>query len=368
MASLVLHDIRKAHGTRPTLRGIDLAAPEGAVLALLGPSGCGKTTLLRLIAGFDRLDAGTIAFGATTVAGPGIHIPPERRHVGYVPQEGALFPHLTVLGNAGYGLPRRERRGPRLQEILAITGLTGLAGRFPHQLSGGQQQRAALARALAPAPALVLLDEPFNALDLDLRRTVSQDVIAMLRRTGTTAVLVTHDPVEAFACADIVAVMQEGRIMQAGAPDAVYGSPVNTTVARLTGAAIFCPGTVCGGRVRTAFGALSLHPACRCPPGAARVMLRPEQIVAEPEGRGTPARIIRRSFRGSQTVLTTLVDGQELSLAMPSLSAPDNGAEVFLSVCGRCVAFPVQLPFVMTSECRNNTSCSIHQRELTKEA
>jgi iron(III) transport system ATP-binding protein len=322
------------------LNDVSVTIRQNEFFTLLGPSGCGKTTLLRLIAGFDRLDTGTIAFGATKVAGPGIHVPPERRHVGYVPQEGALFPHLTVLGNAGYGLPRRERKGARLQKILAITGLTDLAGRFPHQLSGGQQQRAALARALAPAPGLVLLDEPFNALDLDLRRTVSQDVVAMLRRTGTTAVLVTHDPVEAFACADIVAVMQEGRIMQAGAPDAIYWNPVNATVARLTGAAIFSRGTVCGDRVRTAFGALPLHPTCRYAQGAATIMLRPDQIVAEPEGRGTPARIIRRSFRGSQTLLTATVDGQELSVAVPSLSAPVEDAEVFLTVRGYCVVFP----------------------------
>jgi iron(III) transport system ATP-binding protein len=337
--------VRKTHGRRAVLRGIDLAVPEGAVLALLGPSGCGKTTLLRLIAGFDRLDGGTIAFGEAVMAGPHTHVPPERRHIGYVPQEGALFPHLTVLGNARYGLPRRARDragrdGARVEEILALTGLTELAGRFPHQLSGGQQQRCALARALVPSPALVLLDEPFNALDLDLRRTVCEDVVAMLRRAGTTAVLVTHDPVEAFASADLVAVMQDGRIMQAGSPDAVYWTPADPTVARMTGAAIFLEGRFRGDLVASAFGPLPLHPASARGAGAAWVMLRPEQIVITAHGPGAPARITGGLFRGEHTVLTVAVEGQELRLATPSPFAPAIGADVFLAVKGTCVAFP----------------------------
>jgi iron(III) transport system ATP-binding protein len=345
MTSLVIRDVRKAHGRRAVLRGIDLAVPEGAVLALLGPSGCGKTTLLRLIAGFDRLDGGTIAFGETVMAGPQAHVPPERRHIGYVPQEGALFPHLTVLGNARYGLPRRARDragrdGARVEQILALTGLTELAGRFPHQLSGGQQQRCALARALVPSPALVLLDEPFNALDLDLRRTVCEDVVAMLRRAGTTAVLVTHDPVEAFASADLVAVMQEGRIMQAGSPDAVYWTPADPTVARMTGAVIITEGVFHGDNVASPFGLLPLHPASARGVGAAQVVLRPEQIVVGAGGSGTPARVAAASFRGDQVILSVVLDGQELRLGTPSPGAPAAGADVVLTVKGRCVAFP----------------------------
>jgi iron(III) transport system ATP-binding protein len=212
MSHVKIENVSKHFGDTQVLRDIELDIPHGEVLALLGPSGCGKTTLLRLIAGFDHLDGGAISFDGRKVASSTMHLAPERRGIGYVPQEGTLFPHLTVNGNVCYGLPRGAASRQRVDEVLELTGLAGLGRRFPHELSGGQQQRVALARALAPGPSLVLLDEPFNALDLDLRRGMCEDVIGVLRGTGTTAVLVTHDPGEAFAVSDHLAVMQAGEI------------------------------------------------------------------------------------------------------------------------------------------------------------
>jgi iron(III) transport system ATP-binding protein len=341
MNALRLQHVSKNFNGQPVLRDVNLAVPPNSVVALLGPSGCGKTTVLRLVGGFDRVDDGEIAIGPDIVAAPHVHVPPERRRVGYVPQEGALFPHLTVAGNVGYGLPRRERNGTRVAEVLHLTGLDAFGARFPHQLSGGQQQRAALARALAPKPALLLLDEPFNALDLDLRRRVCEEVIGMLRREGATAILVTHDPVEAFSAADLVAVMHDGRIIQTDHPDAVYRQPVNAAVARLTGQAVFIDGTFQRGQVLTALGLLTLHPAYARDAGNASVMLRPEQIIAATAHSGTPARVIGHSFRGGYAALTVTVDGHTLRLRAPSLSAPAPGSDIQLHVEGACAAFPV---------------------------
>jgi iron(III) transport system ATP-binding protein len=342
MTSLRIQDVKKHFNGQPVLHGIDLTVPAGAVVALLGPSGCGKTTLLRLIGGFDRLDAGEIVFDSGIVAARHIHTPPERRRIGYVPQEGALFPHLTVAANVGYGLPRHERRGKRVAEVLSLADLASFGARFPHELSGGQQQRAALARALAPKPALVLLDEPFNALDLDLRRRLCEDVIAMLRREGATAVLVTHDPVEAFAAADLVAVMHNGRIMQIDTPDRIYWQPASAAVARLTGQPIFLDGTFQRGQVLTPIGLLPVHPAYARDAGKTSVMLRPEQITPSIREPGTPARVVERSFRGGHVALTVILDGREIQLRASSLSVPALEANVFLTVEGACAAFPIK--------------------------
>jgi iron(III) transport system ATP-binding protein len=340
MSGLHIQRVRKSFDGQPVLRDVDLAVPSGTIVALLGPSGCGKTTVLRLIAGFDRIDDGEIVIGPGVVAARHIHVPPERRRVGYVPQEGALFPHLTVAGNVDYGLPRRERGGTRVAEVLALAGLESFGMRFPHELSGGQQQRAALARALAPRPTLLLLDEPFNALDLDLRRRLCEEVVGILRREGATAVLVTHDPVEAFSAADLVAVMHDGRIIQIDRPDAVYRQPANATVARLTGPAIIIDGTFRRGQVLTPLGLLTLHPAYARDAGKASVVLRPEQIIAAPADGGTPARVIGHSFRGGHAVLTVTVDGHALRLRAPALAAPAPGTDIHLRVDGACVAFP----------------------------
>ncbi|CAM5179441.1 Putative spermidine/putrescine transport system ATP-binding protein OS=Castellaniella defragrans OX=75697 GN=HNR28_001238 PE=4 SV=1 [Castellaniella defragrans] len=344
MAHITVTDVHKRFGDTIVLRGIDLDLPQGSVLALLGPSGCGKTTLLRLIAGFDPLERGRIAFDERTIASPEIFVPPERRGIGYVPQEGTLFPHLTVEGNIRFGLPRHANRQKRIREVLALTGLEGLGGRFPHELSGGQQQRVALARALAPDPALVLLDEPFNALDLDLRRSMCEDVTSMLRRTGTTAVLVTHNPGEAFAVSDQLAAMQAGRIMQCAQPEMVYWRPANPDVARLTGSSLFVPGEIRDGHALCALGELPLYDSVVPRTGPVLVMIRPEQIQWAAAGPGVQAHVDRRSFRGDHTLVQMTLGSLCLDLRMQSLSAPPLGASIRLQIQGACMAYAHEVP------------------------
>ncbi len=338
MSQIHVQGVGKRYDDVAVLQDIDLTIPHGTVMALLGPSGCGKTTLLRLIAGFDRVDSGTIVFDGQTVASPGVFVVPERRGIGYVPQEGALFPHLTVAGNVRYGLSRRADWQARVQEVLVLTGLAGLGERFPHELSGGQQQRVALARALAPDPALILLDEPFNALDLDLRRTMCEDVVSVLRQTGTTTVLVTHDPGEAFAVADLVAVMQGGKVMQCARPEQVYWQPRTPSVARLTGASIFLRGQSQGNEAVCPLGRLPVHPGHH-QAGDIWVMLRPEQVALAPQGEGVAANVTHSSFRGDHSLLNVQLDDIRFGLRAPSLLAPLSGSDVFLSVQGACMAF-----------------------------
>ncbi len=263
----------------PVLGGVDLTVAGGHLVALLGPSGCGKTTVLRLVAGFDRPDGGTIEVAGRLVAGPATHVPPERRRVGVVPQEGAVFPHLSVRRNVGFGLDRASRRSGRVEEVLALVGLDGLGDRMPHELSGGQLQRVALARALAPSPSVVLLDEPFAALDSSLRESVRTEVRRVLRATGASALLVTHDQEEALSMADEVAILHEGTIAQQGPPMAVYQRPASTAVAQFLGEAVLLRGVADGSAVQTALGRLvTLGPAR----GPGRVLVRPEQVEVRP--------------------------------------------------------------------------------------
>ncbi|MCD6664390.1 MAG: ABC transporter ATP-binding protein [Comamonas sp.] len=340
MSTVAAQGLRKTYGTTEVLRGIELHLESGSVLALLGPSGCGKTTLLRLIAGFEPVDDGTITFDGRVVASASHFLPPERRGIGYVPQEGALFPHLTVEENIRYGLNRRCNCQERLQEVLALTGLQGLGGRYPHELSGGQQQRVALARALAPQPSLILLDEPFNALDLDLRHSLCEEVVQMLRGTGATTILVTHDPVEAFATSDQVAVMQAGTIRQCASPRDVYWCPADATVARLTGSTIFLPGQARDGVVHCALGELALHEAVRGLNGQVQAMLRPEQLCWSPASSGVSAQVLSQSFRGDHTVVSLVAHGLQLRLRMPTLQAPAHDARGSIVVHGACMAYP----------------------------
>jgi iron(III) transport system ATP-binding protein len=335
VSGLLIAGVRKSYGGPDVLTGVDLTVPSGAVVALLGTSGCGKTTLLRLIAGFEAAQAGRIVLGERVLEALGVHVPAEQRRIGYVPQEGTLFPHLTVRANVGFGLTRAERRGGRVAEALHLTGLTGLEDRYPSDLSGGQQQRTALARALAPRPGLVLLDEPFAALDMTLRRTVCADVVALLRANGATAVLVTHDPQEAFASADLVAVMRRGAIAQCADPATLYRAPADADVARLTGETIFLDASLRDGWAETVLGPVRVQQdAARS--GAASVLLRPEQVrVAET---GVAVRVLSRVFRGDHTLVAVLAGGTELSIRFPGLA--DAGETLHLEVSGAGVAFP----------------------------
>ena len=289
MSSLSISGLVKGYGEAPVLRGVDLEVPAGSLTAVLGLSGCGKTTLLRLIAGFERPEQGRIALGANTLEDASTHVAPEKRSIGYVPQDGALFPHLSVAGNVGFGLPRRERRGRAVQEPLEMVGIAHLARRMPHELSGGEQQRVALARALARRPAALLLDEPFSSLDATLRNRVREEVHTLLRDHGVTTVLVTHDQEEALSLADSVAVLRDGRIVQQGAPAELYELPADSRLAEFLGAVNLVPASFGAGTALTALGELPLRGAGGAGAAAGMVMIRPEQLEVSPRLDGAAA-------------------------------------------------------------------------------
>jgi iron(III) transport system ATP-binding protein len=302
----VLSDLHKGFGSLPVLTGVDLAVPPGSFTAILGPSGSGKTTLLRVVAGFERVDRGSVAVGGVVVDGGPEYVPAERRRIGYVSQEGSLFPHLTVAANVGFGLARHERRGHRVGELIEMVGLSGQARRYPHQLSGGQQQRVALARALAVRPDVVLLDEPFASLDAQLRSSVRSDVKEILRRAGATSLLVTHDQDEALSLADRVAVIRAGTIAQYATPQDLYADPSDPDLSRSVGAANLFEGVVDGGMVDTPFGRTTAVTAAPLPPRAPVVVLvRPEQIDIHVgrDGEGLAGRVRNTDFHGHDTVV-----------------------------------------------------------------
>jgi iron(III) transport system ATP-binding protein len=309
MRQVAVTGLHKAFGAHRVLTGVDLEVPAGSLTAILGPSGSGKTTLLRLLAGFEHADAGTITIGDGLVDGPGTYVPPERRRIGYVPQEGSLFPHLTVEANVGFGLPARERRGGRAASMLELVGLGGLGRRYPHQLSGGQQQRVALARALAIEPAVVLLDEPFASLDAHLRASVRADVQQIFRRAGTTAVLVTHDQDEALSVADRVAALRDGTIAQYASPEDLYCRPVDVDLASFVGDANLLEGVLSEGAVKTLLGNLPLDPAATAvgTAGQVTVLIRPEQIELAVTD-GLPGRVTSFGYHGHDAVVRVRPD------------------------------------------------------------
>ncbi len=291
---------RFADGALPVVNGLSFEVAEGETFALLGPSGCGKTTALRCIAGFERPDGGTVALGGRVLVGDGPPVPAERRGIGFVFQDYALFPHLSVRDNVLFGLgalPRSER-GERADEVLRLVGLSGLEGRRPHALSGGQQQRVALARAVAPRPRLLLLDEPFSNLDALLRQEMRERVRALLKREGMTALLVTHDQEEALSFADRVAVMQNGRIDQTGTPEEIYATPRTLFVAQFLGRTNLLLTQADGEEAETVLGRLRLN---RPAAGTVLLSIRPEHLAlaAAPDGTASlEGTVLAREYRG----------------------------------------------------------------------
>src|SRR6266508_310497 len=333
MALVHLEHVTKRFGADrpPATDGLSFTVESGRILALLGPSGCGKTTTLRLIAGFETPDQGRFAIAGQTVADAdrGIHVEPEARGVGVVFQDYALFPHLTIVQNVGFGLEgtsRSERRA-RVAQVLDLVGLTDFAGRYPHELSGGQQQRVAVARALAPAPTLILLDEPFSNLDADLRAQMRDEVEKILRATGTTAIFVTHDQEEAFTIADQVGVLDQGRLEQVGAPEVIYHNPATPFVAEFVGAADFLPGLVSREGIVTEIGVFG-NLNGRALGSRVRVMIRPDDVTFVPDAAGE-AVIVRRYFRGSENLYCLdLPSGHRVHSSQPSSAAFPNGLRV----------------------------------------
>ena len=296
--------LHRAFGEVAAVDGVDLDVLPGEMLTVLGPSGCGKTTVLRLIAGLDRPDTGTIEIGGRRVAGTGAAVPPERRRVGMVFQDVALFPHLSVRDNIGYGIRRDPDREVRIRELLELVDLPDAAERMPHHLSGGMQQRVAVARALAPRPDIVLLDEPFSSLDAALRTQLRGDVREILRAAGTAAIFVTHDQDEALTLGDRMAVMVRGRVEQVAPPEVVYGEPATPFVATFVGTANLIHGDLRGGVAHTRLGSVRLVAPPREPIGRGLVVLRPEHVdvLEAPDGPADAGawRVLRRRFTGTE--------------------------------------------------------------------
>jgi iron(III) transport system ATP-binding protein len=327
---LSLENVAQSYARKPVLHNIGFHLDPGEIGCLLGPSGCGKTTALRLIAGFEALQGGEIRIAGTVVSRPGRSLPPEQRRVGLVFQDYALFPHLSVAANVAFGLDAlaRDEREHRVHEMLRLVGLSREARSHPHQLSGGQQQRIALARALAPKPRLLLLDEPFSNLDVELREKLSLEVRDILRQEGITALLVTHDQHEAFAMADRIGVMHEGIIQQWDTPYNLYHQPKNRFVADFIGQGVLVPGVVkSASQVEIELGVLEGVSAAECDGGsclvfgegaAVEVLLRPDDILHD-DASPMLAEVERKAFRGAEFFYTLkLPSGQRVLAQVPS--------------------------------------------------
>lgn len=344
MTAILLDRVCAGYDTRAILDDLSLEVASGEVVAVLGASGSGKTTLLRTVTGFLRPSAGEIRIGEQVVAGPGRWVPPERRQIGIVPQEGALFPHLDVSANIAFGLRRLppDIVRARVAELLELVGMSGMGSRRPQQLSGGQRQRIALARALAPRPAAICLDEPFTALDAALRMRLRTQVRRILRAEGTTVLLVTHDQQEALSMADRLAVIREGRIIQVGTPDKVYWEPADLGVARLVGDVVELPAQRrTAFQVQTALGRVDLDPGQGTGPDHGTVMLRPEQLsIGTTDGpaevQGT-ALVTAVTFQGAQTVVEIRLPGldqQDGTVTLRITSTPGGASSGALPAVG----------------------------------
>jgi iron(III) transport system ATP-binding protein len=326
---LEVRELRQAYDAHEIVRGLSFTLERGAIGCLLGPSGCGKTTVLRCIAGFERVSRGAIVLSGRVVSAPDLMVPPEERRIGMVFQDHALFPHLTVAENIAFGLHglRRPARARRIEELVAAVGLGEVAGKYPHELSGGQQQRVALARALAPQPELLLLDEPFSNLDIDLRERLGLELRDVIKRTRTTAVLVTHDQHEAFAIADEIGIMHDGRIEQWDSAYNLYHRPTSRFIADFVGQGVFLPGAVLNPhQVAIELGTLSGEIPHQCEIGCAacgkgcrvEVLLRPDDIIHD-DASALQAEVQHKAFRGAEILYTLrLASGRKVLALVPS--------------------------------------------------
>jgi len=327
--SVQVSRVSRSFGLTRAVDDVTLDVRTGEIFGVLGPSGCGKTTLLRLIAGFERPQAGSVTVGGTLVASDDTWVQPERRRIGMVFQDYALFPHLTVERNVAFGLPRGARG--EIQRALELVGLQHKADRHPHELSGGERQRVALARALAPGPEVVLLDEPFSNLDATLRADLRREVELILRDAGATAIMVTHDQEEALTLADRLALMRDGRIVQVGAPEDVYAQPAERWAAQFVGEVNVLPGVLRGDSVYTELGSFDLVcPAGGMAQGSVHIAVRPEQLEFR-AGREPNAEVVEREFRGHDVLYRLRHQaGRTLLVQLPSLELYEPGQQVFV--------------------------------------
>jgi iron(III) transport system ATP-binding protein len=315
---LEVENLRHAYGQQEVVRGLSFSLARGAIGCLLGPSGCGKTTVLRCIAGFEGIREGEIRLAGKVVSGGGVMLPPERRRVGMVFQDYALFPHLPVSGNIAFGLHAMAApaRVARVAQLAQLVGLSASLDKYPHEISGGQQQRVALARALAPRPELLLLDEPFSNLDVDLRERLSLEVREIIKASGATAVLVTHDQQEAFAMADEIGVLHQGRLQQWDNPYNLYHRPANRFVADFVGQGVFLPAKALNGRqLQIELGVLQADSQGL---QNLEVLLRPDDVVHD-DAAPTQAEVVHKAFRGAEILYTLrLASGQKVLALVPS--------------------------------------------------
>jgi len=344
VSGIELLGVSKRYDTNTVLDSIDLTIPAGSKTVIVGSSGSGKTTLLRLLSGFDFPDSGTVRIGSEIVAGPGVAVPAHRRGIGHVAQDGALFPHLTVAQNVAFGLERHERgdSGEIVAGLLDLVSLdSSLASRRPDELSGGQQQRVALARAMARKPAVMLLDEPFSALDTGLRAATRDLVSAALGYAGITTVLVTHDREEALTFGDQVAVLRDGRLAQVGSPTTVYSAPADLATARFLGDAVVFDARASGGLVHCALGLVAQASSLE---GACTALFRPEQLVVETgaatDAAGCVARVVAVEFQGASQMLTLeIADAGIIDLPVAGGVTYRPAERIVLRALGAAVVF-----------------------------
>lgn len=331
---LILSNVKKSFGQTSVLNNVSFGVTDGSLLTILGASGGGKTTLLRLIAGFETLDAGSIVMNGREVSSSNMSVPPEKRNVGFVPQESALFPHLSAKKNIGYGLSHlnSKAKNDRIAELLDLIGMSELGDSMPDKLSGGQRQRVAIARALAPNPDILLLDEPFAALDAQLRSRLRDDVRAILSKAKATAILVTHDQEEALSIADQVAILRDGTVAQIGSPRSIYSQPIDVELAKFLGDAVVVSGVIQNGKVSTQLG--DLIPIVSHAEGlVGQVAIRPENLYLQPDPKGL-ATVTARQYFGHDALVEVKTAAGIVKARTSGPISPEIGMRVTVWVRG----------------------------------